>query len=75
MRFGFTDKEWDAGKAEITTILQEVAGTQRGMISYSDLCHRVHSIAITHDDPALWNILGEISTTNPMQGAACFPSL
>ena len=67
MKYGFSDAEWAAGKAEITGILSQRAKS-RSMITYSGLSQRLRNIQIAPHDPAMGEILGDISTHEYLQG-------
>lgn len=60
MRYGFTDGDWSAAKAEMKGILSRRARV-RGMIPYSDLVSQVKAIQLAPDSRALAAMLGEIS--------------
>jgi hypothetical protein len=67
MRYGFSEKEWDIGKAEMTGILSQRAKS-RAMITYSDLSSQLRTIRIAHHEPAMGSMLGEISTEEYRRG-------
>ncbi len=58
--FGFTEAQWNEGKAEAKTVLAEYA-RRRQMIPYSDFVKRLKLIKLEHHDPRLFHFLGEIS--------------
>ena len=51
---------WNQAKEEIRGILNSVA-RRRGLISYSDLTARMHTVQLTPDSNALHEMLGEVS--------------
>ena len=58
--YGFSETQWNAGKAEATAVLAEYA-RRRQVIAYSDFVKRLESIKLEHRDPRLFHFLGEIS--------------
>jgi len=66
-RFGFSQSQWDAAKAETRQILIERAKI-RGMIPYSELVTKIHSIHIEAHDQRLFDLLGEISSEEDAAG-------
>ena len=60
MKHGFDDGEWNRAREEATQILARRA-SERGMITYGELCRGLSAIRIDPHDPALWELLGEIS--------------
>ena len=67
MKYGFTDNDWDAAKAEMVTILAARAKL-RGMIPYGDLVGRVKTITLAPESTALAVMLGEISQAEDAAG-------
>lgn len=67
MPHGFTQTEWDAGKAEARNLLIERAKL-RGMIPYSDLATKIKSIRVEAHDQRLFHLLGEISSEEDAAG-------
>ena len=60
MRYGFTDRDWNAAKNEMRAILIARA-TVRGMIPYGELVQQLRTIRLQPDSLALAAMLGEIS--------------
>jgi len=67
MPHGFTDAEWAAGVAEMTAILQ-VRASLRAMITYSDLSREIRSVVIGYHDPAMDDMLLEVSRNEASRG-------
>ena len=67
MPHGFSATEWAAGVTEMTTILQRKAAI-RGMITYSDLAKEMQSIKIGYHDPAMDDMLLEVSRNESSNG-------
>lgn len=67
MKYGFSDRDWDAAKVEMTKILAARAKV-RGMIPYSDLVRAVKTISLAPDSSALAAMLGEISEAEDAAG-------
>ena len=72
--YGFTESEWERGKVEITEILRKLA-KERGMIAYGDLSRRLSTIEIGPHDPAMGEILGEISKSEDAEGRGMLSAL
>lgn len=68
MPHGFSQAEWDAGVAEMTTILQRTASSNRGQITYSELSQQMTCVKIGYHDPAMDNMLLEVSRNEARQG-------
>jgi hypothetical protein len=66
-KFGYTNSEWEKGRAEITQILRTVASS-RGMITYGELTDQLRTIRIDPHSDAMGQILGEISTDEDAAG-------
>jgi len=67
MPYGFSDSEWSAGVAEMTAILQRKAAS-RSMITYSDLAKEMRTVQIGYHDPAMDNMLLEVSRNESAGG-------
>jgi hypothetical protein len=63
-RYGYSEPEWESGKAEMSRILRERAskGGTEGLITYGELSQKLTSIKIGHHDNAMGAMLGQIST-------------
>src|SRR5207249_398042 len=60
-RYGFTEHEWEAAKAEMREALIERAKV-RGMIPYSELVEKITTIELEPNSYVLATMLGEVST-------------
>ena len=67
MPHGFSDAEWAVGVAEMTAILQRKASSL-SMITYSDLSNQMTAVAIRYHDPAMDDMLLEVSRNEAAQG-------
>jgi hypothetical protein len=67
IKYGYSLDEWNVTKEEMRKILLERARL-RGMIPYSDLVERIHTIRLEPESPALAAMLGEISTEEDAAG-------
>jgi len=67
MPHGFSNAQWSAGVAEMTDILRARASV-RGMITYSELSKAMHSVTIGYKDPAMDDMLLEVSRNEALQG-------
>jgi len=67
MPHGFSAAEWATGVTEMTTILQRRAAS-RSMITYSDLAKEMQSIEIGYHDPAMDDMLLEVSRSEASAG-------
>jgi hypothetical protein len=67
MPHGFSDSEWAAGVAEMTAILQKKAAT-RSMITYSDLAKEMKAVTIGYHDPAMDDMLLDVSEGESQKG-------
>lgn len=72
--YGFTQRQWEAGKQEMHAILKRVAFEQR-TISYGDLSDQLRSIQIGHHDYAMAEMLGEISEEEDATGRGMLSAL
>ena len=63
----FSTAEWTAGVAEMTAILQGKASSL-SMITYSELSKHMQSVAIGYHDPAMDDMLLEVSRNEAAQG-------
>jgi hypothetical protein len=59
-KFGFSDAQWSAAKAEAKKVLIEHAKKGKP-IFYSELAPRIQSVSLQADDMRLFHLLGEIS--------------
>ena len=59
--YGFKTEDWQKAKEEMRQILIEKAKTGQ-TIPYTDLVAQVKAIDLPRNSPALWHMLGEIST-------------
>lgn len=66
-KFGFSEDDWNAAKAEMRQILIERVRSGP-TISYSELAGSVNSIDFQPDSFAFHHMLGEISTEEDSQG-------
>jgi len=73
-RYGFTDAQWEAAKAEGKKVLAGYA-TRRQMVPYSEFVKEIHSIQLEHFDPRLFHFLGEISTEESAAGRGMLSAL
>jgi molybdopterin synthase catalytic subunit len=66
-KFGFSEAEWQAAKAEAKQVLIERAKA-RDTISYSELVRRIRLIELEAHDPRLNELLMEISSEEDAAG-------
>jgi hypothetical protein len=59
-KFGKTEKEWAAFKAEARAHMIERA-SQRAMITYGDLATRMTTVSVEPHDQMLWEIIGDVA--------------
>jgi hypothetical protein len=67
MRHGFSERNWQAAKAEAREIMIKRARL-RGMIAYSDLVREIRSIKLEAHDQRLSDFLDEISSEEVAAG-------
>ena len=67
MKFGLSESDWTAAKAEIVQILAERARL-RGMIPYSKLVSKMKAVRLEAHDTRLFNLLGEVSSDEDSAG-------
>jgi hypothetical protein len=67
MPHGFSGAEWVAGLAEMTAILQQKASSL-SMITYSELSKQMRTVAIGYHDPAMDDMLLDVSRNEASQG-------
>lgn len=67
MKHGYNAEDWAAAKEEMRTLLIERA-KKRQTIPYTDLVAGIKAIEVQRDSPALWDMLGEISTAENAAG-------
>ncbi len=67
MPHGFSEKEWATGVAEMTGILQKKASSL-SMITYSELSRQMRTVSIGYHDPAMDDMLLEVSRNEAAQG-------
>jgi hypothetical protein len=67
MPHGFSNAQWSAGVAAMTDILRARASV-RGMITYSGLSKAMHSVTIGYKDPAMDDMLLEVSRNQASHG-------
>ena len=73
-RFGFEEAVWEAAREEGRAALIERAGV-RGMMPYSELVRKIHSIQVDAHDVRLFELLGEISTAEDAAGRGMLSAL
>ncbi len=66
-KYGYPEAQWTAAKEEAKKILIERAKL-RGMIPYSELVSRIHTISLEAHDPRLFHLLGDISSNEDDAG-------
>jgi len=64
---GYSPEKWAAIKKEAHGILVGIA-SNRGMITYSDLCSRMDEEKFEPYDMRLWEVLGDISRDEHAEG-------
>ncbi len=67
MPYGFSEQEWSAAVAEMTAILQQRAKL-RAMITYGDLANEMQIVRIGYHDPAMNNMLLDVSMNEHARG-------
>jgi hypothetical protein len=65
--FGISAQEWNTAKEEARAAMIERAKV-RGMIPYSDLVTKIHSVKFLAHDTRLFHLLGEISVEENSSG-------
>jgi hypothetical protein len=68
-RFGFSEADWEAAKAEVKEILSRRARRPDSQtISYSDLVAQLHSVTLEPHDFRLDHLLGEVASEEAAAG-------
>jgi len=66
-KYGYKAEDWEKAKEEMREILIDRA-KQRQTIPYTDLVADIEAIDLPRNSPALWDMLGEISTAEDAAG-------
>lgn len=67
MPHGFSSTDWASGVSEMTAILQRNPAS-RSMVTYSDLAREITTVQIGYHDPAMDDMLLEVSRNEASQG-------